>query len=168
MKSSRALNNVSSLSAASYALPPPASMLRRSLALKGSRPPLNTSIKGGLEAPEAPPVKDVKFSRLALMAIPANLKALGLSSHYFDEIEIWKCHYSPNLMSSKLAKCLSLRRQTERRNPQRNRKSTLWVGKVLLHNSARCCVCPDNFYPPPAGRLLAGNVRFCGDGKCVR
>lgn len=70
------------------------------------------------------------------MAIAANVKALCQSSQYSDEVEIRECLYRPKPMSSKLANCLSLRWQTERRNPERNRKSTLWVGKVLPRFSA--------------------------------
>lgn len=117
LKSSEALNGVLSLSVASQAL----SMFRRSPALKGETP-------GGTRASSD---GDVKFSRLALIAILANIKVPFQPSHCSDEFQIREYLYSPELMSLKLANCSSSpRRQTERRNPERNRKSRLWVGNL--------------------------------------
>lgn len=143
------------------------SVCQRPLTLSLLPPACSGELSHWREGTRASPVGDVKFSWWALIALPANVKVLVLSSQYSDESEIRQCLYSPKLMSPKLANCSSPRRQTERRNPERNRKWTLWAGNVPL----RVSVCAATFVRtisfPPWGRPFARNVRFCRNGKCV-
>lgn len=76
-------------------------------------------------------------------------------------------------MSPKLASCSSsARRQTERRNPERNRKSRLWLGNAPSLR-VRCCARPHRSSPPVGSARLpetsdsTGMENVCDNLSCM-